>query len=97
MNLAGNLASQFFDAKDLIGLRSFRSLNNVELDLIAFLQAFVAFALNRGVVNEHVGSAIPAQEAVPFCVVEPFHGALVLCQDPYSLAFDSSAVAERGI
>src|SRR5437899_10948611 len=49
-----NLAGDFFETQDLVGLWSLRSLNNVELDFIAFLQALIAFALNRGVVNKHV-------------------------------------------
>src|SRR5579862_5447914 len=58
------------------GLRSFLAFGDFELHLVAFLQAFVAFRTNRAVVNEHVRSIVPADEPVPFRVVEPLHGSL---------------------
>ena len=76
----------FFEASDLIGLRAFRALNDVELYLITFFKAFVSFTLNRTVMNEYVCSAIAAEKAVAFCIVEPLYGALILCQWSDSLA-----------
>jgi hypothetical protein len=70
----------FFEARDLIGLRTLRPLNNVELNLIALFEALVALALDGAVVNEDVGPTIPAEESVALCVVEPLYRALILCQ-----------------
>ena len=70
----------FFKTRDLIGLRTFCPLNDVELDLIALFEALVALALDRAVMNEDVRPAVAAEEAIALCVVEPLHSAFVLCQ-----------------
>jgi len=36
------------------GLRTFLALSHIELNLIAFLQAFVALSGDRAVVHEHI-------------------------------------------
>ena len=64
----------------MIRLRSLAPLNDVELDLISFVQALVAIALNGAVMNEDVCSAFALEKAVAFQVVEPLHRNLVLCQ-----------------
>src|SRR5215469_17123865 len=79
------LAGYFLQAHDLIGLGPLCALNDVEFDLIAFLEALVAFALYGTVMNKDIGAIVPTEEAVSLCIVEPFDGAFVLCQDPYSL------------
>jgi hypothetical protein len=79
--------ADFFKARDLIRLGTLRSLDDIELNLIAFFKALIAFALNGAVVNEDVCPAIPAEEAVTLSVVKPFYGAFVLCQWSSSLAF----------
>lgn len=58
---------------DLICLRTFFSLNDVELDGIAFFQGFIAFCLDRAEVNEYVRTAITSEKAVTFSIVEPLH------------------------
>jgi hypothetical protein len=75
------VACCFFEAGYLIGLWAFGALNNVELDLIAFFKALIPLALDGAVMNEDIGAIIAAEESVPFCVVEPLHCSLVLCQD----------------
>ncbi len=75
----------FFETRDLIGLGTFRSLNDVEFNLVTLFEALVALALNGAVVYENVCPALAAEEAVTLCVVEPLDGALVLCQWSYSL------------
>ena len=55
---SGLFGSRFPQANDLIRLRSFASFNNVELDFIAFLQAFVAVNLDRTVMHEDICSTI---------------------------------------
>src|SRR5215467_15747115 len=54
-------------------LRSFLTLNNFELYRVAFLQAFVAFGIDRAVMNENVRSVVSSNEPVSFSVVKPLH------------------------
>jgi hypothetical protein len=77
--------TNFFEPRDLIGLGTFGSLNDVEFNLITFFEALVALALNGAVVYEDVCPALTAEEAVTFCVVEPLYGALILCHWSHSL------------
>ena len=64
----------------LISLGAFASLDDIELDLVAFFEALIPLALNGAVMNEDIGATITPEESVPFCVVEPFNCSLVLCQ-----------------
>jgi hypothetical protein len=73
------LRRHFFQSCYLIGLGTFASLDDVELYLITFFEALIAFALDRAVVNEDVCSAFTAEKSVALCVVEPLNCALVLC------------------
>ena len=79
------LVTNFFETRDLIGLGTFRSLNDVELNLVALFEALVPLALNGTVMYEDVCPALSAEEAVTFCVVEPLYGAFILCQWSHSL------------
>ena len=79
------LARQFLDAEYLICLGTFCALDDIELYFITLFEAFVTIPLDRGVVNEDIGSSVTAKEAISLCVIEPLHGAFVLCQDPCSL------------
>jgi hypothetical protein len=74
------LLTYFFKTTNLISLRTLCSLDDVELDLIAFFQALVTFALNGAVMDEDIGPALAAEESVAFCIVEPLYGAFILCQ-----------------
>src|SRR5437764_6828788 len=57
------------------GLWSFLPLDDFEFHWIAFLQALVALARNRAVVDKHVGPVIASDEPIAFCIVEPLYGA----------------------
>ncbi len=70
----------FLQPRNLVGLRSFRTLYDIELNLIALLQTLIAFQLDGAVVHENIGSAIPAEKSIALRIVEPFNGAFVLCQ-----------------
>ena len=85
----------FLNSEDLISLRAFGSLNDIELDLVAFLEALIAFALDGAVVHEDVGATLAAEESVSLCVVEPLYGAFILCQWSDSLAFVSELAIPR--
>jgi len=63
---------------DLVGLGTFFTLDDVELDGVALFEGFVTFRLDRAVVHENVRAAVPAKEAVAFGVVEPLHCTCVL-------------------
>jgi len=56
-------------------LRAFWTLSYLKLDLVAFLQAFIAFGRDGAVMHENVGSSVTSDEAITFGVVEPFHRA----------------------
>jgi len=86
-----------FEARDLVGLRSFSPLDDVKLNLIALFEALVTLALDGAVVNEDVCPAIAAEEAVALSVVKPFYGALVLCQWSNSLTVQSVTSARREV
>jgi len=55
-----------------LSLGALLPLNNFELDIIAFLKAFVALRLDGAVVDEHIRAVIATDEAEPLCVIEPF-------------------------
>src|SRR5664280_1894925 len=56
-------------------LRAFLAIDNLELDLVTFLQALVAFDVDRAVVHEHVRTTIlTAYESKAFRVIEPLYG-----------------------
>jgi hypothetical protein len=68
----------FFEAANLIGLRAFGAFDDVELYFVTLFEALVSFALDGAVMNEDVCPAIPAEEAVTFCVIEPLYRAFIL-------------------
>jgi hypothetical protein len=61
-----------------IGLRTFLAGDDVELNLIAFLQRLVSIHLNGRVMYENVRPVFPANKAKTFGVVEPLDCAFVL-------------------
>ncbi len=56
-------------------LRPFLALDDLELNLVAFLQTFIAVAGDRAVMDEYIRSFVAAQEPVSLRVVEPLHRA----------------------
>ena len=54
-----------------LGLRAFRPLRDLELDLLPLIEGLEAVALDGAVVNEDVGRAGLLDEAVALRVVEP--------------------------
>ena len=61
-----------------VRLGAFLPLDDVEFDVIALFQSFVAIQLDCRVVNENIWSIITSDESVALGVVEPFHLAFVL-------------------
>lgn len=56
----------------ILSLGAFLPLDNFEFNIIAFLEAFVAFRLDGTVVDEHIRAVIATDEAEALCVIEPF-------------------------
>jgi len=61
-----------------IRLRTFLTLDNVELHVIALFQSLVTIQLDCRVVNENIWPVITSDESVALGVVEPFHLAFEL-------------------
>src|ERR1700687_578282 len=59
------------DLGDGAGLRALGTVNDLELDCLAFLQRAEAVALNGRVVHEDVTASVALDEPVPLGVVEP--------------------------
>src|SRR5690606_21129369 len=62
------------DAADVLRLRAFGSLRDVELDALLLVEALVALALDCGVEDEHVVTHAALDEAEAPLGVEPLHG-----------------------
>src|SRR5437879_8304520 len=56
-------------------LRTLRSLHNLELDRVSFLQSAITFSDDGRIMNEYIRAVIASDKAVPLRVIEPFHGA----------------------
>jgi hypothetical protein len=55
------------------GLRTLLALDDLELDVVAFLQALVTLRRDSAVVDEDIWTVIAADEPEPLGVIEPFH------------------------
>ena len=58
---------------DVASLRSLRTVNDFEFDLLAFFERPETRTLNRREVDEHVVAALAFNESVALCVVEPLN------------------------
>src|SRR5882672_10658630 len=59
------------DLRDVAGLRAFRTVNDLELYRLAFLERTEPVALNGRVVHEDVTASVALDEPVTLGVVEP--------------------------
>ena len=66
------------EADYTVRLRTFLTLDDIELDLIAFFQCLIAVQLYRRIVDEHIRPVIASDESVSLGVVEPLDLAFVL-------------------
>jgi hypothetical protein len=67
------------DNLNALGLETLGSLDDLKLDLLAFLEAAEAVALDSGVMNENVLTALTADESKTLGVVEPLNDSLFHC------------------
>jgi hypothetical protein len=66
-----------------LGLRSFGSLGDLKLDLVAFIQGLVAGRVgNRRVMDEDIRPIILRDESITFIAVKPLHGSVRHWDDP---------------
>ncbi len=63
---------------DRVRLRTFRPLDDVELDVIALFQSLVTIQLDCRVVNENIWPVFTSDESVALGVVKPLDLAFVL-------------------
>lgn len=69
------LSTVLFHPNYVAGLRTLLSFYDLELDLVAFLEALVSFRVDRTVVHKNICvSVITADEAKAFRIVEPLYG-----------------------
>jgi hypothetical protein len=62
----------------IAGLRTLLAVDYLEFDLIALLEALVAFRVDGAVVNEHIRAAVvAANEAKAFRIIEPLYGSFM--------------------
>src|SRR3954462_7932586 len=60
-------------ASDLFRLWSLRPLRDLELYIVSFFQAAIAFGFDRAVVHKNIRSIFASDETKPFCVIEPLY------------------------
>jgi hypothetical protein len=65
-------------ADNCIRLRALLALNDVELDLVAFLERFVSIQLDCRVVDEYIWPVFASDESVALGVVKPLDLPFVL-------------------
>lgn len=70
------LVAALLNLNNVSGLRAFLPFNNLELDLVAFLEALIALGSDGAVVDEHIRAVLTPDKAETFCVVEPLHYSL---------------------
>jgi len=58
---------------DVLRLPALGAFDNVELDLLTFLQAAKAAGLNGGEMHEYIFAVLAADESVAFSVVKPLY------------------------
>jgi hypothetical protein len=58
---------------DFLSLEPFRTLDHGEFNRLAFFQSAIAICLDRRVVNEHITTRGPLNEAIALSIVEPLY------------------------
>jgi hypothetical protein len=61
---------------DVGSLRTFGSLNNVELDILPFFEGLESISLESRIMNKDIFSAFETDKSEAFPIVEPFDSAL---------------------
>ena len=90
------LHSQSNDLAYIGRLRAFLSLDDLEFNLVALLQALISIARDGAVVDEDIRSTIAPQEAVPLRIIEPLHRAFYAVHFLLSLRSPENGTYSRG-
>jgi len=61
------------DAFDVLSLPALGAFDDIELNLLTFLQAAKAVCLDGGEVNENVLAILAADKTIPLGIVEPLY------------------------
>jgi hypothetical protein len=70
------LRTQILEFLYVFCLEAFGAFSEIELDRLAFIQALESITLDRAKMHENIAIAFfSSNEAKPFGVIEPFHGA----------------------
>jgi len=80
---------------DVSGLWTLLPLDNLELDAIAFRERLEAASLNGAEVDKDIRPSLARDKAVALCVIEPLHGTLETCHEPYLLELCSRSFPPR--
>jgi hypothetical protein len=64
------------------GLRPLGALHDIEFDVFSLFQGFEPFPLKRGVMHEHILSAIQTDESKTLTIIEPLHRSFRLHRNP---------------
>src|SRR5882762_9683079 len=83
------------DLRDVAGLRTFRTVDDLELYSLAFLERTEPVALNGRVVHENVTASVTLDEPVALGVVEPFDLACDTHRSSSLLAVTRARVIEQ--
>jgi hypothetical protein len=68
-------AKTLLDPRHVARLRALLTIDDLELDLIAFLQTLIAIVIDRAVMHEHIRiTIVTAYKAKAFRVIEPLYG-----------------------
>jgi len=77
-------------------LRALLSLDDLEFNRVALLQALISIAGDSAVMDEYIRSTVAPQEAVPLRVIEPLYRALYAFHFLLSLRFPENGTYSRG-
>ena len=88
------------DLTNVFSLKALRSLANLELHKLTFIQRLISIHLNRRKVHEHILTRLPLDESETFRRIKPLHHSLFSCQffaplsvmSPISLPSQSAAL-----
>ena len=89
------VARTILDRDDVRGLKTFRSLDQIELDLSSFRKRAEALRLDRGEMDEDVLSRFRGDETEALRIIEPLHFTGATHTSRFSFFFYPEPLASR--
>ena len=83
--MMSTLVVSYLDRPYVLRLKALWPFRDIELYLLALLQAAEAARLNRRKMHENVSATLPADKAKPFRVVKPLHCSCFHCCSSFYL------------